>query len=95
MMMAGRRLQRIAKTTGTTVGEARGIMKNVRQEVRAGDKKTARKTLTTALKGGPAAGVKRTPARTAKARVASKKIVRKIASNQARTGNGTRRKYGR
>lgn len=86
--MAGKRLERIAKTTGTTVGEARGIMKNVRQSVAAGDKKTARKTLTQALKGGPAAGVKKSPARTAKARATSKKVVRKIAKRQAATAPG-------
>lgn len=75
-------LKRIAKTTGTTVGEAKGIMANVRKSVATGDKAGARKTVRKALSGGPSAGVKRSPARTAKARTASKKIVSRVAANQ-------------
>ena len=51
-------VKRLAKTTGTTTGEAKGIMKTVRQDIRAGNKGAARKTLKTALSGGPAGGVK-------------------------------------
>src|SRR4030095_614128 len=92
--MAGKLLKRIAKTTGTTRGEAKGIMKNVRQDVRAGNKKAARKELTQALKGGPSAGVKKSPARTEKARATSKKVVGRIADRQASVALGKPRTKG-
>ena len=93
--MAKKLLKRIARTTGTTTGEAKGIMKNVRGSVRAGDNKTARKTLTGALKGGPAAGVPRSPSRTAKARKSSAKIVKRIDARQTGRANAMTRGKGK
>lgn len=76
-------VKRIAKTTGTTRGEAKGIMKQVRSSVRSGDVKGARKTLNTALKGGPSAGVPTSAARKTKARATSKKVVKRIRARQS------------
>jgi len=81
----GRVFTRVAKTTGTTRREARGVMKTARTQVRRGNTAGARKTISRALSGGPRAGVKRTPARTEKAGRAAKKITKRIATRQAAT----------
>jgi hypothetical protein len=76
-------LHRVARTTGATRGEARGVMRKARVQVRRGNTAGARKTISRALSGEARAGVKRTPQRTAKANVAAKKITKRIATRQA------------
>lgn len=98
-MPKGRLKKRIAKATGTTVGEAAGTIRNARQAVKAGNSKKARKTISKALKGGPTGGVPRSPARTAKARKTARKVVKRMSENQGRrvgrnTSPGTPRKVG-
>jgi len=79
----GKLLKRVAKTTGTTKGEAKGIMRKARTQVRRGNTAGARKTITRALSGGPRGGVKGSPQRTKKAGVAAKKITKRIETRQA------------
>jgi hypothetical protein len=76
-------LGRISKTTGTTRGEARGIMRKARTQVRRGNTAGARRTISRALSGGPRAGVKSSPQRTKKAGVAATKITKRIQTRQA------------
>jgi hypothetical protein len=85
-------LKRVARTTGTTTGEARGVMRKARTQVRRGNTAGARKTITRALSGGPKAGVKGSPKRTEKAGVAAKKITKRIATRQAATPKRTKKK---
>jgi hypothetical protein len=90
---SGKLLKRVARTTGTTVGEAKGVMRKARRQVRRGNTAGARKTISRALSGGPRAGVKGSPQRTAKAGVAAKKITKRIATRQAAaTPKRTKRK---
>ena len=83
-------LKRVARTTGTTTGEARGIMKKARTQVRRGNTAGAKRTITRALSGGKSAGVPRSPARSAKAGKAATKITKRIESRQ--TAAPTRRR---
>jgi hypothetical protein len=76
-------LKRVARTTGTTVGEAKGVMRKARRQVRRGNTAGARKTISRALSGGPKAGVAGSPKRARKADVAAKKITKRIQTRQA------------
>jgi hypothetical protein len=78
----GRLLSTLAKTTGTTVGEARGIMSEARRDIRAGRKGEARSSIRRALSGGPTAGAPRTPSQAGYAKRKSASIVSRIARNQ-------------
>ena len=80
---SGKLLKRIDKTTGTTKGEARGIMRTARQQVRRGNKAGAKRTISRALSGGPKVGVPRSPQRSKKAAAAATKITKRIATRQA------------
>ena len=89
----GRLLKRVARTQGTTVGEARGTMKRVRKQVRAGNRKGAARTLSRSLAGGKKAGVSRTPARSRQAAATAKKVVSRVqARQQTRTKSSKRKK---
>ncbi len=75
-------LKRISKTTGSSKGEARGIMKKARGQVRRGNTAGAKRTITRALAGGKSAGVPRSPKRSAKAAQAATKITKRIETRQ-------------
>lgn len=76
-------VKKIAKASGTTRAEAQGVVKTARQAVKHGDKGTARQVIRKSLSGGPSAGVKATPRRSAKAGKTARKVVRRMASKQA------------
>jgi len=85
-------LKRVARTSGTTVGEAKGIMKTARKQIRTGNKAGARRTITRALSGGPRAGVKGSPLRSKKAAATAKKVTKRIAARQASAPKTRKRK---
>jgi hypothetical protein len=74
----------LAKTTGTTVGEAAGILKNTRTLVRKGANVQARRKLSKALAGGPRAGISKTGRTAVAASRRASKVVGKIERKQAR-----------
>jgi hypothetical protein len=68
----------LARTTGTTTGEAAGILKNTRRLVRAGATRQAQRKLSSALAGGPRAGIKKTGRTAVAASARSQKVVGKM-----------------
>jgi hypothetical protein len=78
----GKLLERMAKATGTTTGEARGVMKIARGQIAAGKTKAATKTIQRNLRGGPQQGITRTPKTSAKAEKKAKHVVARIAKKQ-------------
>jgi len=80
----------ISRQTGTTVGEAVGVLKNTRALVRAGKEKQAQRKLSKALAGGPRAGRPKTARSSVAASRRASKVVGKIERKQS-----SRRKYGR
>lgn len=78
----GEFLELLAKTTGTTVGEARGIMQQVRANIRAGKTRASTTQLKRSLRGGPTAGITRTPRTSARAERKATRVVSRIAKKQ-------------
>jgi hypothetical protein len=84
----GLKNKRIAKTTGTTVGEARGDKAVLRKDLAAGRYKKVRREVRSIVQGGPRAGVARTPKRVASGKRVAKTLIRdyKTLSGAGRPG---------
>lgn len=80
----GALIKKVAKTTGTTKGEARGVLKQVRSKVREGDTVAAYTQLRKALSGGPTKGVPATKAQKAEAIKRARHVVTRIQKNRAK-----------
>jgi hypothetical protein len=75
--------KKIAKASGTTVGEAKGVVKQARQEIRSGDSVAGYRTLRKALTGGPSAGVPKSRANSAMAIKKARQTVSRIQKKRA------------
>jgi hypothetical protein len=76
--------QTLARTTGTTTGEAEGILKTTRRLVRKGATVQAQRKLSSALAGGPRAGIKKTGKTAVSASKRSQKVVGKMERKVSR-----------
>jgi len=75
--------KKIAKTTGTTIGEAKGVAQRARKLIRAGDTEKAYRVLRKSLTGGPSAGVPKSKANSAMAIKTARKTVSRIVKKRA------------
>jgi hypothetical protein len=73
----------LASTTGTTVGEAKGILKTTRRLVRKGATVQAQRKLSSALAGGPRAGIRKTGRTAVSASKRSQRVVGKMERKTA------------